>query len=90
MDENPDNYSDVDWSDGAEESNDEADRDITKSGGNDETLHLNIGTSTREEHNEKKRKRDTVVYTDRYMDSDIPSLLEIYDTKNLPQSFFGR
>ena len=64
MDENPDNYSDVDWSDGAEESNDEADRDINKSGGNDETLHLNIGASTREEHNEKKRKRDTVVYTD--------------------------
>ena len=64
MDENPDNYSDVDWSDGAEESNDEADVDITKSGGNDETLHLNIGTSTREECNERKRKRDTVVYTD--------------------------
>lgn len=65
MNENSDNYSDVDWSDEAGESEDEANRDVTQSQGNNETLHLNIGASTREERDDKKRKRDTVVYTDK-------------------------
>ena len=60
-DEN-ENYSDVDWSDGAEGSDNETEG-VNRSEDHDGTLHLDIGAPARD-NDEKKRKRDTVVYTD--------------------------
>ena len=63
MEDNADDYSDVDWSDGDGGSEDERNGDVSKSEDNDGTLTLNIGATVREE-NDKKRKRDTVTYND--------------------------
>jgi hypothetical protein len=60
MDENDDNYSDVDWSDDA--GSDE--EGVNESSGHSETLQIEIGGSTSECVDEKKRKREICTYND--------------------------
>lgn len=60
MEENVDNYSDVDWSDdgGSDEEG------VNESSGHSETLQIDIGGSTNKCVDEKKRKREICSYND--------------------------
>jgi hypothetical protein len=60
MEENVDNYSDVDWSDDA--GSDE--EGVNESAGHSETLQIDIGGSTSKAVDEKKRKREICTYND--------------------------
>lgn len=60
MEENVDNYSDVDWSDDA--GSDE--EGVNESSGHSETLQIDIGGSTNKNVDEKKRKREICSYND--------------------------
>lgn len=59
MEENVDNYSDVEWSDDAG-----SDDGVNESAGHNETLQIEIGTSTSKGGDEKKRKREICSYND--------------------------
>ena len=58
MEETGENYSDVDWSDEAESS----DEDALKANQSEETLHIDVGQSSASKSDAKKRKRSIAVY----------------------------